>query len=109
MRRIALGRWAVALALTTMAMLVAGSAPAAAQDANAIAAKHLYAGSLAAGEAELSALVAREPQNGSARFALAGTRVLQALERLAQSMHRHGLEAPRSFVVPILRLPVPSN
>src|SRR5262245_14915108 len=80
-----------------------------AQDAVTLTSTHLYAGRLAQGETELAALVAREPGNGEARFGRDGGRLVRAVERLGQSMYRHGLEAPRTFMVPMLRLPVPRN
>jgi hypothetical protein len=80
-----------------------------AQDAPALVARHLYAGSLGEGEAELAALVRRQPQSGGARFGLGGIRFVRAIERLGQGLHRHGLQAPRTMMLPILRLPVPVN
>jgi hypothetical protein len=80
-----------------------------AQDAAALTSTHLYAGTVAQGETELAALVAREPGSSEARFGLGGVRFVRAVERLGQSMYRHGLEAPRTFMVPMLRLPVPRN
>src|SRR5262245_31057357 len=92
------------------ALWVVMSAAGQAQDAAALAQKHLYAGTLAEGQAELTRLVARQPNDPSARFALGGIQFMRAVEGLAQSLHRHGLEAPpRPVNVPILRLPVPPN
>jgi hypothetical protein len=96
---------AVALLHIALAMPIVARA----QDAATLTTTHLYAGTLAQGETELAALVQREPGNGEARFGLGGVRFVRAVARLAQSMYRHGLEAPRTFMVPMLRLPVPRN
>src|SRR5215212_2217884 len=92
-----------------IAALLCGAAPGRAQDPVALAQEHLYAGTLAAGETALAALSERSPADDNARFGLAGVQFMRAVERLAQALHRHGLEAPRSGLVPILRLPVPRN
>jgi hypothetical protein len=104
------------LAVTARPALVLGLALAAppgegarAQDAPALVAKHLYAGTLAEGDAELAALVRRQPNSGAARFGLGSIRFVRAVERLAQGLHRHGLQAPRTLMLPMLRLPVPHN
>jgi hypothetical protein len=83
--------------------------PARAQDPASLAEAHLYRGTLAQGEAELAALVARQANDATAPFALGSLQFVRAVERLAHSFHRHGLQAPRSVFVPILRLPVPPN
>lgn len=92
-----------------IAALLCGAAPGRAQDPVGLAQEHLYAGTLAAGETALAALSGRSPADDDARFGLAGVQFMGAVERLAQALHRHGLEAPRSGLVPILRLPVPRN
>src|SRR3954469_4160676 len=101
-------RLAIALALG-LGALVCGPSAGRAQDAVALTQQHLYAGTLAAGETALAALSQRSPADDNARFGLAGVQFMRAVERLAQALHRHGLEAPRSGLVPILRLPVPRN
>ncbi|HJW77864.1 MAG: hypothetical protein ACJ8C3_12085 [Microvirga sp.] len=92
-----------------IAALLCGAAPGRAQDPVALAQQHLYAGTLAAGETALAALSQRSPADDNARFGLAGVQFIRAVERLGQALYRHGLEAPRSGLVPILRLPVPRN
>src|SRR4051794_23504038 len=95
--------------LVSLAAAVVEPSSARAQDAVALTQEHLYAGTLAAGESALAALSQRNAGDDNARFGLAGVRFMRAIERLAQALHRHGLEAPRSAFVPILRLPVPPN
>ena len=80
-----------------------------AQDASTLVQAHLYAGTLAQGEVEFATLVSRSPDDQTARFGLGAIQFLRAVETLAQSLYRHGLEAPRSVMLPILRMPVPSN
>src|SRR5437763_1975113 len=95
--------------LVGLTAAVFNASSARAQDAVALAQQHLYAGTLAAGESALAALSQQNAGDDNARFGLAGVRFMRAIERLVQSLHRHGLEAPRSGLVPILRLPVPPN
>ncbi len=96
--------------LIVVAFMLGIAAPAAADEAaQALAVRHIEAGTLAAGEAQLTALVARDPANNDARFGLGGLQFLIAVEHLAQGLYRYGLSSPRSIVVPVLRLPVPPN
>jgi hypothetical protein len=103
-------RFGICGVLTGLALLIGVVVPAAADDAaQRLAVQHMEAGTLAAGEAELAALVARDPANNDARFGLGGIQFLMAVEHLAQGLYHYGLSSPRTFVVPILRLPVPPN
>ena len=94
-----------------LAGLAAGMAlPAAADEAaNRLAVEHLYAGTLQAGDEQLSAILAGDPANDDARIGLGTIRFVRAIENLSQGLYRYGLKTPRSFLVPILRLPVPEN
>jgi len=85
--------------------------PASADEAAAkLAADHLYAGTLADGETALTALLDKDPQNGEARVGLATVKFVRAIEKLSQGLYRYGLQQPRnSFMLPVLRLPVPVN
>ena len=84
--------------------------PAAADEAaNKIAVDHLYAGTLAAGDTELAAILAADPKNDDARIGLGTIRFVRSIETLSQGLYRYGLKTPRSFLLPILRLPVPQN
>ena len=95
----------------TLAGLVAGiSLPAVADEAaNKIAVESLYAGTLEFGDDQLSAILASDPQNDDARIGLGTIRFVRAVENLSQGLYRYGLKTPRSFLLPILRLPVPEN
>jgi hypothetical protein len=68
--------------------------------------KHLEAGTLKDGITALE-----KADDSEARAARGTLKFFTGLERLAQSMHRHGLEASRQRVLglPILRIPVPPN
>jgi len=71
--------------------------------------EHLYAGRLDAGERALRAILAAEPGNGEAQFALGGVLLLRAVERFGQSLYRHGLQAPRNGFLPLFGLPLAFN
>lgn len=71
--------------------------------------KALESGALAAGADSLSAMIASDPANADARFGLGMIRFVQAVEHLSQGLYRYGLQAPHSFLMPIVRLPVPEN
>ena len=95
--------FAIALAATI-------ALPASADEAaNKIAVDHLYAGTLAAGDAELAAILAADPKNDDARIGLGTIRFVRSVETLSQGLYHYGLQTPRSFLLPILRLPVPQN
>lgn len=106
-----------ACGLFVAAILLAGVLPAGrleaqeASRARAIVEEHLYQGTLEAGEKALRALVADAPGDAEARFALGGVLLARAIERFGQSMHRHGLEAPRDALIgsPLFTLPLPVN
>jgi hypothetical protein len=78
-----------------------------AEDAAALIRTNLYAGTLQAGEAALSGLIAKSPDDPQARFGLGLVRFMRAIEHLGQSLYRYGLQPPAG--VPILRMPVPLN
>ncbi|MGQ0486057.1 MAG: hypothetical protein ACT4SY_11995 [Hyphomicrobiales bacterium] len=82
-------------------------------EANDVLVRHLYAGSLAEGGGELQALAqSGDPATAAEAQAARGMLAFAAaVERLGQSLHRHGLETPESrmMMLPILRLPVPPN
>ena len=68
--------------------------------------KHLYLGTLVAGQAELAAQVAADPGDREAQFGLGMLRFARAVEHLGQSLYRYGLTPPTRMSVPILRFPV---
>jgi hypothetical protein len=97
-------------ALVALALVVAPASLAGADEAaTKIAISNLEAGSLAAGDAALAAMVDRDGSNDDARFGLGMIRFVRAVERLSQGFYRYGLSPPRSMLIPILRLPVPVN
>jgi hypothetical protein len=104
-----------AAGLCLAAILLAGMLPASGLNAqpgsraHALVEEHLYGGTLEAGEKALRALVAGAPGDTEAQFALGGVLLARALERFGQSMHRHGLQAPRDGMMPLFSLPLPQN
>jgi hypothetical protein len=56
--------------------------------------------------AELDAAKAGDPL---AAYAAGSVQFFVALEKLGQGLHRHGFESPRSFMLPLMQLPVPAN
>jgi hypothetical protein len=74
-----------------------------------LAREHLYAGTLAPGEAVLAAKVNADGGDREARFGLGLVRFALAVERFAQSLYRYGLAPPETLSVPLLRFPVPTN
>jgi hypothetical protein len=44
-----------------------------------------------------------------ADYAAGSIRFFVALEMLGQGLHRHGFESPTSFIMPLMRLPIPDN
>lgn len=87
-------------------------ARAASADGPPLAEPFLHGGGIAAGCEALAAHVARTPGDDQARFGLGVLQFIRAVERLGQSLHRHGglADAERhARVIPLLRLPVPPN
>lgn len=98
--------------LCLAAVLLAGLPQARAQPASrvpAVVEEHLYAGTLEAGERALRSIVAEEPADAEARFALGSLLLVRAVERFGQSMYRHGLQAPRTALLPLFGLPLAFN
>ncbi len=97
------------LAGAVVALAMAEAPASANQAANKIAVDSLYAGTLAAGDSELAAILAADPGNDDARIGLGTIRFVRAIENLSQGLYRYGMKTPHSFLLPILRLPVPEN
>jgi hypothetical protein len=98
--------------LAAAAVLVCGVAAPAAAQAPAIeeARTYLEAGRLADAAATLAGQLQDSPEDDAARFALGTVQFTQAVERLGQSLYRHGLEpSPEVFAMPFFRMPVPRN
>jgi hypothetical protein len=68
----------------------------------------LIAGDLAAGRAAMQQRLAANEADDEAQFAVGVIDVLQAVENLAQNLHRYGLK-PSNHQLPFVRLPVPKN
>ncbi|RUZ71305.1 hypothetical protein EN943_34125 [Mesorhizobium sp. M7A.F.Ca.US.006.01.1.1] len=60
-------------------------------------------------DAALSMLEAAAPKDPAAAYAAGAGEFFTALEILATGLHRHGFESPQSFMLPLMRLPVPDN
>ncbi len=69
----------------------------------------LTAGSVVNRDAALAELEAARATDPLAAYVSGSVHFFTALETLAQGLHRHGFESPQSFVLPLMRLPVPSN
>lgn len=112
MRRIVLGLLCAGTVLA-LALVQAPTARAQAPSrVDALIEQHLYAGTLDAGEKALRSLLAAEPANAEARFALGGLLMARAVERFGQGMYRHGLEMPRTMAMvgmPLFSLPIAYN
>ena len=57
----------------------------------------------------LSTLEAAAAGDPAAAYAAGAGEFFTALEILANGLHRHGFESPQSFMLPLMRLPVPEN
>ena len=57
----------------------------------------------------LSALEAAASHDPASAYAAGAGEFFTALEILASGLHRHGFESPQSFMLPLMRLPVPDN
>lgn len=106
--------WRVAMNSFVLATLLAGfvftSALAApSQEAITLAENAFAARSVAERDAALKKLSGRSGDDlAVAIYAQGAAGFFGALERLAQDLHRHGFESPTSFMLPLLRLPVPA-
>ncbi|MCP9232419.1 hypothetical protein NMG46_19470 [Mesorhizobium sp. LMG 17147] len=60
-------------------------------------------------DSALAALEAAAPGDPAAAYAAGAGEFFTALEILAGGLHRHGFESPQSFMLPLMRLPVPDN
>lgn len=57
----------------------------------------------------LAALEAAAPSDPASAYAAGAGEFFTALEILAGGLHRHGFDSPQSFMLPLMRLPVPDN
>ncbi|MER9135706.1 hypothetical protein NKI20_05285 [Mesorhizobium sp. M0830] len=74
------------------------------------AASALFEAKTVAGrDSALSTLEAAAPKDPTSAYAAGAGEFFTALEILASGLHRHGFESPQSFMLPLMRLPVPDN
>ena len=74
------------------------------------AAKTLFeAKNVAERNAALSTLEAAASHDPASAYAAGAGEFFTALEILASGLHRHGFESPKSFMLPLMQLPVPDN
>lgn len=90
------------LALLTLPLAAHADVPSAAQTA-------LSAKSVAERSGALAELDAAKVSDPRAAYAAGAVQFFIALEKLGQGLYRHGFESPRSFMMPLMRLPVPAN
>ena len=100
---------ATSLPATTPAVAEGTPQADSATEAQAVTVAHLEAGTLAAGEEALAALLADDPPNADAQLGLGVIQFMQAIEHLSQGLYRYGLKPPEAFMAPVVRLPVPQN
>ncbi len=95
-----------ALALATL--LAIWQTETASADTADAAARGLAAATVADRDAALAELAASSG-DPLADYAAGSIRFFVALEKLAGGFYRHGFESPQSFMLPLMRLPVPDN
>jgi hypothetical protein len=83
----------------------------AADEAVQIVEQHFQAGTLAAGETALEAMLKTSPGDDQARFALGTVQFVKSVEGLSQSLYRHGFLHGVGRAAPLLGfdLPIPIN
>ncbi|MER8477851.1 hypothetical protein [Mesorhizobium sp. M1163] len=86
-------------------LLPLSSARAAAPEPTAL----FEAKTVAERDSALAALEAAAPGNPASAYAAGAGEFFTALEILAGGLHRHGFDSPQSFMLPLMRLPVPDN
>ncbi|MET0943489.1 MAG: hypothetical protein ABWY13_19245 [Mesorhizobium sp.] len=89
------------------AVAFAISSPPAWADPATAAVALFGAKSVAERDAAIEELENADPKDPLVPYALGAAQFFRALEKLAIGLNRHGFESPQSFVVPLLRLPVP--
>ncbi|GLS32158.1 hypothetical protein SAMN04488498_106102 [Mesorhizobium albiziae] len=91
--------------LPLIAFILAGT-PARADTATATQAL-FSAKSVADRDSAIEELENADPQDPLVPYALGAAGFFRSLENLATALNRHGFESPQSFMLPLLRLPVP--
>jgi hypothetical protein len=69
----------------------------------------LTAETVAARNTALGELDAAKSSDPLAAYTAGSVQFFVALEKLASGLHRHGFESPHSYMLPLMRLPVPAN
>jgi hypothetical protein len=69
----------------------------------------LTATSVADRDAALAGLDSMKAADPAAAYAAGAVEFVAALEKLGQGLHRHGFESPKSFMIPLMQLPIPAN
>ncbi len=95
--------------LAAIISVAPGSRVCADEAARTATVAHLADGSLAAGEAELAAMLTADPSNQEARFGVGMIRFATAVDRLAAGLYQYGAKSPRVMGLPLFSLPVPSK
>jgi hypothetical protein len=105
------GEMAMTNALRLLALAAFVSAPVGTAQADVLAAAKaaLSATTVAARDAALAELEAARAGDPLAAYAAGSVHFFLALETLGQGLYRHGFESPESFLLPLMRLPVPRN
>ncbi|TIX76158.1 MAG: hypothetical protein E5V21_21130, partial [Mesorhizobium sp.] len=98
-------RFSSLLASALILLLPVSSAGAAAPEPAAL----FEAKTVADRDSTLTALEAAAPTDPASVYAAGAGQFFTALEILAGGLHRHGFESPQSFMLPLMRLPVPDN
>ncbi len=75
----------------------------------AVLEQHLQAGKFSEAEAALAAELKQSPKDAQARFGLGTVQFLKGVQRLAQSLHRHGFGQQLRGLMPGFDLPIPHN
>jgi hypothetical protein len=96
-----------AIASVILLVLFAAYAPAFGAE-RPLVDEYLVTGRLAEGHARLVAHLEQHPDDAQARYSQGVVEILQAVERLGQSLHTYGLRS-QSPKLPFVRLPVPQN
>ncbi|MEP6564762.1 MAG: hypothetical protein ABJB10_06450 [Mesorhizobium sp.] len=99
-------RLASLLASALILLLPLSSAGAAAPEA---ASALFEAKTVAERNTALATLEAAAPGDPASAYAAGAGEFFTALEILASGLHRHGFDSPQSFMLPLMRLPVPDN
>jgi len=99
-------RLANLMASALILLLPLSSARAAAPEA---ATALFEAKTVAERNAALATLEAAAQADPASAYAAGAGEFFTALEILAGGLHRHGFESPQSFMLPLMRLPVPDN